>query len=85
MATTIRTIHQRCDAILSKNTRLPNNSFLVEYKVNGESNYDIVSSQKMVRIFDHYYDLYGKDLIRIVSTEGRINPRLWDEEEYKKQ
>ena len=85
MATTIRTIHQRCDAILSKNTRLPNNSFLVEYKVNGESNYDIVSSQKMVRIFDHYYDRYGQDLIRIVSTEGRINPRLWDEEEYKKQ
>jgi len=85
MATTIRTIHQKCDVTLSKNTRLPNNSFLVEYKVNGESNYDIVSSQKMVRIFDHYYDLYGKDLIKIVSTEGRINPRLWDEEEYKKQ
>ena len=36
MATTIRTIHQKCDEILEEH-RLPNNSFLVEYKVNGES------------------------------------------------
>ena len=85
MATIIRTIHQKCEASLAKNTKLPNNSFLVEYKVDGEVQYDIVSSNKKVKVFDHYWDLYRNVLIRIVSTQGRINSRLWNEDEYKKQ
>jgi len=36
-----------------------------------------VISSKRVEIFDHYWDLYRHDLIRMTQTEGRVNPKLW--------
>ena len=85
MKETVRTIHCKCDPVLSKNNKLPNNSFIVEYILDGETYFDIVSSNKKVKVFDEYWDKYRSDLIRISSTEGRVNPRLWKEDEYRKQ
>ena len=42
-----------------------------------KSHYDIASAAKQSEIFDHYYDLYGKDFVTMNQTEGRINPKLY--------
>ena len=57
---------------------LPNNSFIVEYKVNGGAIcYDIAAAAKQSEIFDHYYDKYKKGFVTMKQTEGRINPKLY--------
>lgn len=77
MADRIKVIHSDCDASLAKDTSLPNNSCLVIYIENNKRKYDIVMSSKMVLIFDEYWDRYQDNLISIIYTEGRVNPRMW--------
>jgi len=77
MADRIKVIHSDCDASLAKDKSLPNNSCLVIYIENNKRKYDIVMSQKMVSIFDEYWDRYKDNLISILYTEGRVNPRMW--------
>ena len=74
----IKFIHENCDSTLAKNKTLPNNAYLVTYKVNDKLKYDIVQCSKVVDIFDEYYDKYKKDLIFIKQTEGTANPKLWN-------
>ncbi len=74
----IRFIHEDCDSALAKNKALPNNAYLVTYKVNDELKYDVVQSSKVADIFDEYYDKYKKNLIFIKQTEGTVNPKLWN-------
>ena len=81
MAKGLKVINTDCDPTLSEDRSLPSNAYLVEYLQDGVTHFDIVSCQKMVEIFDEYYDKYKKDLINITQTEGRINPKLWG---YKK-
>ena len=78
MSDRIKVIHSDCDANLAKDTSLPNNSCLVIYIENNKRKYDIVMSSKMVLIFDEYYDKYKDNLISIIYTEGRVNPRMWE-------
>jgi len=66
-----------CDPSSADDKGLPTNSFLVEYVQGETSHYDIVMSSKKVDIFDHYWDTYKKDLLDIVQTEGRLNPKLY--------
>jgi len=80
MADRIKVIHSDCDASLAKDKSLPNNSCLVIYIENNKRKYDIVMSQKMVSIFDEYWDRYKDNLISIIYTEGRVNPRMWGNE-----
>lgn len=75
--TNVKIINQNCDPTQAKDTKLPNSCYLVEYKVEGESCFDLVISSKQVDIFDHYYDQYGKDFVRYTQSEGRVNPKLW--------
>ena len=77
MADRIKVIHTDCEASLAKDRSLPNNSCLVIYIENNKRKYDIVMSSKMVLIFDEYYDKYKENLISILYTEGRVNPRMW--------
>ena len=77
MAARIKVIHTDCDAALAKDRSLPNNSCLVIYIENNKRKYDIVMSSKMSLIFDEYYDRYKENLISILYTEGRVNPRMW--------
>ena len=74
----MRTIHTNCDPSLAADRSLPTSAFLVEYIQGETSHYDIVMSAKRVDIFDHYWDLYKKDLVNITQAEGRVNPKLWN-------
>ena len=73
----MRYIHENGKKDLADNKYLPNNAYLVEYKVEGETRYDVVQSVKVVDIFDEFYDKYKKDLVNITQSEGTINPKLW--------
>ena len=77
MAKGLKVINADCDPTLSEDKSLPSNAYLVEYIQDEVTHFDIVTCQKMVEIFDEYYDKYKKDLINITQTEGRINPKLW--------
>lgn len=74
----VRIINQNCHPDLAKDRSLPYTSYLVEYVVGKEIQYDIVVANKKVDIFDHYWDRYREDLLTFTQTEGRVNPKLWD-------
>ncbi len=73
-----------CNIEAANDTSLPYTAYLVEYKSEGYTKYDIVMSNKQSEIFDHYYDKYKKDLIRFTQTSGKINPKLWQDPKEKK-
>ncbi len=73
----MRYIHENGKKDLADNKYLPNNAYLVEYKVEGETRYDVVQSVKVVDIFDEFYDKYKKDLVNITQSGGTVNPKLW--------
>lgn len=73
----MKLLFEDCGQEPAEDRTLPNNSFLVEYKIDGVSHYDIAAAAKQVEIFDHYYDKYKKDFVTMNQTEGRINPKLW--------
>lgn len=70
-------LHRDCDPTLAQDRTLPYTAYLVEYLQDGMTHFDIVISSKRVEIFDHYWDLYRHDLIRMTQTEGRVNPKIW--------
>ena len=58
--------------------------FLVEYLQDGITKFDICSAGKQVDIFDHYWDHYRRDFVNMTQTEGRVNPKLWQDPSSKK-
>ena len=74
-----------CDVILEKTTRekaldrsLPTDAFNVTYVVEGETRLDVTRSEKMMNIFDMYYDRYGKDAVQKIDCgAGAVRPNLW--------
>ena len=74
-----------CEIILEKTTRekaddrsLPTDAFNVYYTVDGKEHLDVTRSEKMVNVFDLYYDRYGKDTVqKITYGHGTIRPNLW--------
>ena len=74
-----------CDIILEKTTRekaedrsLPTDAFNVFYIVDGKEHLDVTRSEKMVNVFDMYYDRYGKGAVqKITYGHGTIRPNLW--------
>ena len=83
--TRLKILHKDCDPSLSEDRSLPYTAYLIEYVQEGITKFDIVSSSKQVEVFDYYWDLYKKDLINMTQTEGRINPRLWQDPSSKKE
>ena len=75
----MKILFENCDPDQAKDRELPNNAFLIEYKVDGgaASSYDIAAAAKQSEIFDHYYDKYKKGFVTMNQTEGRINPKLY--------
>ena len=75
----MKILFENCDPENANDRNLPNNSFLVEYKIDGgaASSYDIAVAAKQSEIFDHYYDKYKKGFVTMNQTEGRINPKLY--------
>jgi hypothetical protein len=78
-------IHKECDPTLAQDRSLPYTSFIIEYSQDGITKFDIVASSKQSEIFDYYWDLYKKDLINMSATEGRVNPRTWQDPNQKKK
>jgi len=74
-----------CEIVLEKTTRdkaddksLPTDAFNVTYVVEGQTYLDVTRSEKMVNVFDMYYDRYGKGAVqKITFGHGTIRPNLW--------
>ena len=74
-----------CEIILEKTTKeksadrqLPTDAFNVSYVVDGKEHLDVTRSEKMVNVFDMYYDRYGKGAVqRIDYGHGTVRPNLW--------
>ena len=73
---TLDIIHKDCKQDLSKDKKLPKDSFLVVYEVDGETKHDITRAASQVEIFDHYHDNFGK-VISITWTDGIVDPRTY--------
>lgn len=60
-----------------KDPSLPNDAYLIVYRVNGETYMDLCRGTR-VRIFDLYYDKFGPgSVLKIDFGYGRTNPKLW--------
>ena len=74
-----------CEIILEKTTKdkaddrqLPTDAFNVTYIIDGKEHLDVTRSEKMVNVFDMYYDRYGKGAVqRIDYGHGTVRPNLW--------
>tara|TARA_Y100000996_G_C22034138_1_gene442161 strand:- start:61 stop:393 length:333 start_codon:yes stop_codon:yes gene_type:complete len=74
-----------CEVILEKTTKeksedrsFPTDAFIISYLLEGKKHLDVVRSEKMVNVFDFYYDRYGKDVVqKIEYGHGTIRPNLW--------
>lgn len=73
----MRILFENCDVDKAEDRTLPNNAFIVEYKVEDVSQYDIALAAKQSEIFDYYYDKFKKGFVTMRQTEGRANPKLW--------
>ena len=76
----MKIIHENCDPKLAQNPKLPYTAYLVEYEKDGKTCYDITLCQKAVEMFDHYYDKYKKGLKGWKQSQGRISPKLWNDD-----
>jgi len=56
----------------------------VEYDDGNKVCYDIAVSSKRVEIFDYYWDKY-RNVISLKQSEGRTNPKLWQDPRKKKK
>jgi hypothetical protein len=81
----IRMIHKDCDPSLVEDRSLPYTAYMVEYLQDGMTKFDICSANKRVDIFDHYWDHYRHDFVNMTQTEGRVNPKLWNDPNAKKK
>jgi len=73
----LKVIKEDCDPNVDNNRDLPNNAFIVTYKIDGVEHFDLVAAAKQSEIFDNYYDKYKKDFVFMKQSEGRVNPKLW--------
>lgn len=75
--TQLKVIKEDCDPNVDNNRDLPNNAFIVTYRIDGEEHFDLVAAAKQSEIFDNYYDKYKKDFVTMQQSEGRVSPKLW--------
>ena len=74
-----------CEILLEKTTseksqdrQLPTDAFNVTYVVEGQTYLDVTRSEKMVNVFDMYYDRYGKEALQKIDYGyGTVRPNLW--------
>jgi hypothetical protein len=76
----LRILYEDCDPDKALDRSLPYTAYLIEYKKDGESHYDVALGKKQVEIFDHYWDKYRENFVNMKQSEGRINPKLWGNE-----
>lgn len=75
-----------CQILLEKTTTekandssFPTDSYLIWYLEKGKNYLDLTRCDKMVNIFDFYYDKYGKDSVQKIDfAYGRVSPKIWN-------
>ncbi len=75
----VKVLKEKCTVDDAKDKSLPYSAYLVEYKVDNVSCFDIALTGKESDLFDYYYDLYKKDFVKFTQSEGRSNPKLWND------
>ena len=80
----VNIIHANCDPELANDRSLPYAAYLVEFDEGKGVVYDIAVASKRVDIFDYYWDKY-RNVISMKQTEGRTNPKLWQDPRKKKK
>ena len=78
-----------CQILLEKTTleaandkTFPNDARLIWYIVDGVTYVDLTRCKKTSKLFDMYYDRYGKGAVQKIDFGyGTVNPKLWG---YKK-
>jgi hypothetical protein len=51
----------------------------------GSTRFDLVYGNKQSEIFDYYWDNYRNDFVTMYQSEGRVNPKLWNNPNEKKK
>jgi hypothetical protein len=74
----IKVLFENCSSSEAEDRGLPYNAYLIEYVIEGQTQYDIAQCNKAVELFDYYYDRYKKDFIKFTQTEGRVSPKLYN-------
>lgn len=83
--TLLKFIAKECDPSIAQDKSLPYTAYLVEYLQDGITKFDLVYGNKKSEIFDYYWDLYRQDLINMTQSEGRVNPKLWNDPNQQKK
>lgn len=81
---TLRPYDYGCEILLedtteeeSNNPNFPNDAYNVYYRQSDKDCLDVCRGGR-VKIFDYYYDKYGKNSIqKIVWGYGKMNPKVW--------
>ena len=76
-------VFTNCNPELAQDRSLPYTAYLIEYDSGNGIQYDIAISGKKTEIFDYYWDRY-RSVISLTQTEGRVNPKLWQDPNKKK-
>ena len=74
-----------CQILLEKTTidaakdkSFPNDARLIWYIVDGVEYIDLTRCSKVSKLFDMYYDKYGKGAVQKIDFGyGTVNPKLW--------
>jgi len=74
-----------CEILLEKTTiecandkSFPNDAKLVWYRVDGVVHLDLTRCGKLSKLFDMYYDRYGKGAVQKIDFGyGTVPPKLW--------
>ena len=76
-----------CKPEAAQDRTLPYNSYLIQYNDGSKQINDIDMSSKMADVFDYYWDRFKDPKMIWTQTQGRIQPRLWldQQEEPKKK
>lgn len=80
-----------CQILLEKTTieaandkSFPNDARLIWYIVDGVEYVDLTRCSKTSKLFDMYYDRYGKGAVQKIGFGyGTANPKLWGEKPKK--
>ena len=75
----MKILKQDCKKDDAQDKTLPYTCYLIIYNVDGVEKYDLAMGSKQVDLFDYYYDLYKKNFVKFTQSEGRSNPKLWND------
>jgi hypothetical protein len=82
-----------CQILLEKTTldvandkTFPTDARLIWYIVDGEQCVDLTRCGKVSKMFDMYYDRYGKGSVQKIDFGyGTVNPKLWGQKPKKEK